>query len=96
MGIRNAIAYHFFHDIETAPAVHKALRSVYDGSLTLAKYLVVWNITPDEITTRGVVINPDTWPTEWDKAKPNFRAYLAAVHPQIGLNFGRQGDLAWD
>lgn len=67
---RHAIAFHFFHDIEAAPAVQKALRSVYDGPLTLAKDLMVWNVTPDKITTRWVVFNPDTWPTEWDKAKP--------------------------
>ena len=49
---RHAIVYHFFHDIESAPAVQKAIRSTYDGSLTLAKDLMVCNVTPEEITTR--------------------------------------------
>ena len=66
---RHAIAYHFFNDIESAPAVYNAIRSTYDGPLSLAKDLMVWNVTPEAIVHRQVVYNVDTWPTEWGKGK---------------------------
>ena len=59
---RMAVAYHFFNDSDTAPAVLEGIRSTYDGPLTLAEDYMVWNITKDEIRTRTVLGNPDAWP----------------------------------
>jgi len=59
---RMAVAYHFFNDYDTAPAVLEGIRSTYDGPLTLAEDYLVWNITKAEIRTRTVLGNPDAWP----------------------------------
>jgi ribonuclease Z len=59
---RMAVAYHFFNDPDTAPAVLEGVRSTYDGPLTLAEDYMVWNVTKDEIRTRTIVYNADAWP----------------------------------
>ncbi|MDH3226537.1 MAG: MBL fold metallo-hydrolase [Thermoleophilia bacterium] len=59
---RHAIAYHFFNDHMTAPKVLEGLRANYDGGLSLAKDLMVWNVTKDQIIERFLIPNPDTWP----------------------------------
>ncbi len=57
-----AIAYHFYMDFETAPEVFSEIRGVYDGPISLAKDMMVYNITPDQIKIRQVINTPDTWP----------------------------------
>ena len=42
---RMAVAYHFFNDPDTSPAILEGIRSTYDGPLTLAEDYMVWNIT---------------------------------------------------
>jgi ribonuclease Z len=70
---RLAIAYHFFNDTGTAPVVYEEILDVYDGELTLAKDLMVWNITPEEIEVRHVYNTPDTWPKRPDDQKEGTR-----------------------
>ena len=67
---RMAVAYHFFNDPDTAPAILEGIRSTYDGPLTLAEDYMVWNITKDKITNRMVVANPDAWPPPGAKPPP--------------------------
>jgi ribonuclease Z len=67
---RHAIAYHFYNDFETDPPVYLGLRKYYKGELSLAKDLMVWNVTKDNIVVRNCVPNMDSWPVEWDKARP--------------------------
>jgi ribonuclease Z len=52
---RMAVAYHTFNDFNTAPDIINGIRQSYDGPLTLADDLLVWNITTDEIITRRVI-----------------------------------------
>jgi ribonuclease Z len=59
---RMAIAFHFFNDFDTGLAVESGIRVTYDGPVTLADDLLVWNVTKDEIKVRGVVVNPNSWP----------------------------------
>lgn len=59
---RLGIAYHFYNDIGTAPDVYREILNVYDGPITLAKDLMVWNITKENITQRQVINTRDTWP----------------------------------
>ncbi len=59
---RMAIAYHFFNDFDTSPKVLEGIRSTYDGPLTLADDMMVWNVTKDEIRVRDVIFNEDVWP----------------------------------
>jgi ribonuclease Z len=39
---RLAIAYHFFNDFDTAPKILEGIKSTYDGPLTLADDMMVW------------------------------------------------------
>ena len=59
---RMAIAYHFFNDWDTTSAVETMIRTTYDGPLVLAKDLLVWNVTRDDIAVRKVAYSEDSWP----------------------------------
>ena len=58
---RLAIAYHFFNDFDTAPGILSEIRSTYSGPLTLAKDMLVWNVTKDDITVREIVFQESVW-----------------------------------
>ena len=58
---RHAIAYHFFNEPDTVADVLNRFRETYDGPLTLAEDMLVWNITKDDITVRKVVSPDDAW-----------------------------------
>jgi ribonuclease Z len=58
---RLAIAYHFFNDFNTAPGVMAEIRSTYDGPLTLAQDMMVWNVTKDDIKVREIVFQESVW-----------------------------------
>ena len=58
---RMAVAYHFINDFDTAPNIQEGIRKTYDGPLTLAKDMLVWNVTKDEIKVREVVYNENVW-----------------------------------
>ncbi|MEL7045926.1 MAG: guanitoxin biosynthesis MBL fold metallo-hydrolase GntH, partial [Pseudomonadota bacterium] len=58
---RMAIAYHFFNDWDTIGEIEDRVRSTYDGPLSLANDLMVWNVTADDITVRMAIVNEDTW-----------------------------------
>ena len=49
---RHAVAYHVFNDEETRYEVYDAIRETYDGPLSLATDMMVWNVTKDEIKVR--------------------------------------------
>jgi ribonuclease Z len=59
---RMAIAFHFFNDFDTYNGVYEGIRSTYDGPLSLATDLMVWNVTKENIKVR--MCNPieDAWP----------------------------------
>ena len=57
-----AVAYHMFNDFDTAPDTIAAIRKTYDGPLTLANDLLVWNINNDGIRVRQVVGPDDARP----------------------------------
>jgi ribonuclease Z len=59
---RMAVGYHFFNDFDTAPNILAGIRQTYDGPLTLADDMLVWNVTPDEIRVREVVFPEAIWP----------------------------------
>ena len=60
---RHAIGYHFWtwHDVydETLEAV----RMTYDGPLTLATDMMVWNVTDDQVVVREAIATEDAAPT---------------------------------
>ncbi len=60
---RHAIGYHFWtwHDIyaETLEAVRKT----YDGPLTLATDMMVWNVTDEQVVVREAMVDENVAPT---------------------------------
>lgn len=52
---RHAVAYHTFDDFDIAPDSIAAIRQTYDGELTLASDMLVWNVTEEAITVRKVI-----------------------------------------
>ncbi len=61
---RMAVAYHFIHTPETHDEVYSEIRTTYDGPLTLAQDLMVWNITKDDIVVRQAVVPSITYPSK--------------------------------
>ena len=59
---RMAVAYHFFNDFDTSPAVLRDIRRTYDGPLALAIDYMVFNVTKDDIKVRMAAVEEDIWP----------------------------------
>jgi len=59
---RMAVAYHFFNDWDTSPAVLRDIRRTYSGPLALAVDFMVFNVTRDDIKVRMAVVDEDIWP----------------------------------
>ncbi len=59
---RMAVASHFQNDFDTYPLMWDEIRRYYDGPLSLANDLMVWNITKDKLTVRMAVVNEDSYP----------------------------------
>jgi len=57
-----AIADHTLDDFNTAPEIIGGIRGRYDGSLTLADDLLVWNVNTDEVRVRRVIGTDEPWP----------------------------------
>jgi len=55
---RHAVAYHFFNDDDTRYLVYDGIRETYDGPLSMADDMMVWNITRDKIIER-MTVSPD-------------------------------------
>ena len=58
---RHAVAYHFFNDEDTRYDVYNGIRETYDGPVSMADDMMVWNITRDTITERMAVSPEDAW-----------------------------------
>ena len=69
---RMAVAYHYWNHRSIEFEMHEAIRRTYDGPLTLAADLTVFNVTKDHIEVREVTIDHEAWPSgtspEWAKA----------------------------
>jgi ribonuclease Z len=59
---RHAIAYHFFNESDTRDQIYELIRQTYDGPLTLAEDMLVWNVTKDDIQVRSIVSADEAWP----------------------------------
>jgi ribonuclease Z len=58
---RHAVAYHFFNEEATRYAIYDAVRQTYDGPLSMADDMMVWNVTRDGIRERMAVSVDDAW-----------------------------------
>lgn len=78
---RMAVAYHFFNDLDTRHEVTEEIRTTYEGPLTLAEDMVVWNITPERIIVRKVAAPENVWPAQ---TKDDARIYPTVKRgPQV-------------
>ena len=67
---RHAIAYHFFNEADTRFELYEAVRETYDGPLTMAEDMLVWNITKDKIEVRKIVSDDEAWSVVGPTAPP--------------------------
>ena len=63
---KHAVAYHFFNDSDTRYEIYGAVRENYDGPLSMAMDMMVWNITRDGVKER-MAVSPDS---DWDVDGP--------------------------
>ena len=56
---RHAVAFHSFADV--LPSVREGVRETYDGPVSFAVDMMVWNITKDKITERMGVSPDNAW-----------------------------------
>ena len=64
---RMAVGFHFYNDPDTAPEIEREIRKAYDGPLTLARDLTVFNLRPGSIHVRQAVTPQRTWPMVPDR-----------------------------
>jgi ribonuclease Z len=58
---RHAVAYHFLNEEATRYSLYDNIRETYDGPLSMAADMMVWNITKDEVTERMAVSPEEAW-----------------------------------
>jgi ribonuclease Z len=58
---RHAVAYHFLNEEATRYSLYDNIRETYDGPLSMAADMMVWNITKDKVTERMAVSTEDAW-----------------------------------
>ncbi|MCK4838379.1 MAG: MBL fold metallo-hydrolase [Desulfobulbaceae bacterium] len=68
---RHAVAYHFFNDEDTRFEVYDGIRETYDGPVSMADDMMVWNITKDKITERMAVSPDDAWDVPGPSKSPS-------------------------
>ena len=58
---RHAVAYHFLNEVATRYSLYDNIRETYDGPLSMAEDMMVWNITKDKVTERMAVSTEEAW-----------------------------------
>ena len=58
---RHAVAYHFFNDEDTRYDIYQGIRETYDGPLSMATDMMVWNVRRDKIIERMAVSPDEAW-----------------------------------
>jgi ribonuclease Z len=58
---RHAVAYHFLNEEATRYSLYDDIRETYDGPLSMAADMMVWNITRDKVTERMAVSTEEAW-----------------------------------
>jgi ribonuclease Z len=61
-GARMSVIFHLAVDHETVGSVYHEMREQYDGPVTIAQDLTVFNITKEAIVVRQAIIDPVAWP----------------------------------
>lgn len=61
-GARMSVMWHLSVDHETAGSAFREMRTRYDGPVTIAQDLTVFNLTPEAVVTRQAQVDPTAWP----------------------------------
>ena len=61
---RMAVGYHSVQSPENNAAIMTEIRKVYDGPLTLARDLMVINVTPDDLVVRMATVDEYVLPPD--------------------------------
>jgi ribonuclease Z len=61
-GARMSVMWHLVVDHETVGPAYQDMRSQYDGPVTIAQDLTVFNITRNAVVVRQAIIDPVAWP----------------------------------
>jgi ribonuclease Z len=61
-GARMSAIWHLVVDHDTVGPAYQEIRSQYDGPVTIAQDLTVFNITQQAVITRQAIIDPVAWP----------------------------------
>jgi len=61
-GARMSVMWHLVVDHETVGPAYQEMRSQYDGPVTIAQDLTVFNITRNAVVVRQAIIDPIAWP----------------------------------
>ena len=73
---RHAVAFHWFNEEGTRYNQYEGIRSTYDGPLSMATDMMVWNVTKDEVVERMAVSTDNAWdvpgPGKPTAPDPNF------------------------
>ena len=65
-----AVAYHFLNEEATRYAIYDDIRETYDGPLSMAADMMVWNATKDGTTERMAVSSDEAWSVPSDATQP--------------------------
>jgi len=65
---RHAVAYHTVEEL--LPSVREGIRETYDGPLSIAEDMMVWNITKDKVIERMAVSPDRAWPVSGPTVQP--------------------------
>ncbi|MGB5536205.1 MAG: guanitoxin biosynthesis MBL fold metallo-hydrolase GntH [Thiogranum sp.] len=65
---RHAVAYHTVEEL--LPSVRAGIRETYDGPLSIAEDMMVWNITKDKVIERMAVSPDRAWPVSGPTVQP--------------------------
>ena len=61
-GARMSAMWHLTVDHDTVGPAYQEMRSQYDGPVTIAQDLTVFNVTRDAVVARQAIIDPVAWP----------------------------------
>jgi len=67
---KHAVVFHFFNEEGTRFDIYDAIRETYDGPLSMATDLMVWNITPEGTRERMTVLPEEAWPVAGPNRQP--------------------------
>ena len=61
-----SVMWHLVVDHDTVGPAYQEMRSQYDGPVTIAQDLTVFNITRNAVVVRQAIIDPVAWPVIQD------------------------------